>query len=480
MQGADGRSGGPAGGPPGDAAAGAPGGRRRTRRGAARTAAALVAGGVLGGACARSPEPGGGSAAGGQAPPVALRWSTWGDGANPMVDGAAKGLALYRALRPHVTVTAEPQISTPGGSTYAEKIFAEWIAGTGPDVSGMCCNVLPDWGRQGLLTNLDAAIKRDARQVPLADYVAAQLAVWKSAERGQFALPMYMGVFGLFYSRTLFRRRGVAFPDDSWTWSQWREAMVRLTDPTEGTWGYFQAVNFPRTGLLIRQNGDRQVDAGDNRRAVFDSAPALGAIQWLHDRMHRDRALATPTQLAAQGFKEPRHALPAGKLGMLLDGSWTMARWLGEQPDGAADWDVAPLPRGAAQRDGGATVDGWCAWAGGKHQDESWELLKFLQSDPWLEIATTTVGQQPARKSWQDRYVDLTRRTYPALGDKQLRAFVDPIRGDYAGPEEFYLKDAEAKRAWADAVTATFTQNDVPVADAFRQAAQQVNRLHGL
>jgi multiple sugar transport system substrate-binding protein len=411
---------------------------------------------------------------------VTLRWSTWGDAANPMAEGAAKGIELFRQQFPHVTVTAEPQVSTPGGPTWQEKNFAEWLAGTGPDVSGSCCATLPDWGRQGILLNLDALIKRDGKQVPLNDYVAAQLDVWRTPERGLFALPMYMGVFGLFYSRPLFQRKGVPFPDESWTWDRWREAMVRLTDKTENTWGYQQAINFPRPGIFIRQNGGNQVDPKDHRRAVFDSPAAIGAMQWLHDRMHKDRTLTTGSEITSQGFQQVRHAVPAGKLGMMLDGSWIMARWLVEQPDGAKDWDVAPLPKGAVQRDGGATVDGWAIWNGSKHQDVAWELVKFLQSDPWLELATSIVGHQPSRKSWQDRFVDLTKKTYPALADKNLRTFVEPIKGDYARPEQFYPKDADAKKHWTDAVSATFTRNEVPVPDAFRAAAQQINQLHGL
>jgi multiple sugar transport system substrate-binding protein len=456
---------------------------RPTRRALARAAAALAGTAVVGGtaACGAGPAGGGGAAPAGGGAPVTIRWSTWGNENNPMVEGAAKGVDLFRQRFPHVTVLPEPQISTPGGPTWQEKNFAEWLAGSGPDVSGSCCATLPDWGRQGILLTLDPLIKRDGKQVPLGDYVGAQLDVWKTPERGLFALPMYMGVFGLYFSRSLFQRKGVPSPDGTWTWDRWREAMVRLTDKTEQTWGYLQSINFPRPGILIRQNGGNQVDPKDPRRAVFDSPAAIGAMQWLHDRMHQDRVLATNADITGAGglgFKNAYTAVGAGKLGMLLDGSWILARWLKEQPELAAAWDVAPLPRGAVQRDGGATVDGWAIWNGSKHQDVAWELVKFLQSDPWLEIATAIVGHQPSRKSWQDRFVDLTKKTYPALADKNLRAFVEPIRGDYARPEQFYLKDAESKKIWSDAVATTFTRNEAPVSDTFRDAAQRINRLH--
>ncbi|MGH2355686.1 MAG: ABC transporter substrate-binding protein [Chloroflexota bacterium] len=415
--------------------------------------------------------------------PITLRWSTWGNENNPMVQGSAAGAELFQQKFPHITVTPEPQVNTPGGPNWREKNFAEWLAGTGPDISGSCCATLPDWGRQGILLNLDPLIKRDGKQIPLDDYVAAQLDLWKTPERGQFALPMYMGIFGLYYSRTLFQRKGVPFPDDTWDWDKWHEAMVRLTDTSERTWGYFQSINFPRPGILIRQNGGNQVDPKDNRRAAFDSPQALGALQWLHDRMHKDRALARSADITGAeglGFNNTRAAVGAGALGMLLDGSWVLARWVKEQPDAVANWDMAQLPKGAVQRDGGATIDGWAIWEGTKHQEAAWELMKFLQSDPWIEIATSIVGHQPSRKSWQERFVTLTKQAYPQLADKNLEAFIKPILGNYARPEQFFQKDAESKKIWSDTVNKTFTKNEATVPDAFRAAAQQINQLHGI
>jgi len=409
--------------------------------------------------------------------PVSLRWSTWGDAANPMVQGAEKGIAIFKQKFPHISVTAEPQVGD-----WATKNTTEWLAGTGVDVSGSCCNTLPDWGRQGILLDLNPLIKRDTKQVPLSDYVAAQMNTWNSPERGQYALPMYMGIFGLYYSRTLFKRKGIPFPDDTWDWDKWQQALVRLTDKTENTWGYQQSINFPRPGILIRQAGGNQVDPKDNRKAVFDSPQSLSALQWLHDRMWKDKTLAMGSDITAGSlnFKNVYNAVAAGKLGTMLDGSWILARWLGEQPDLAGEWDVAQLPKGAAQRDSGCTVDGWCVWKEGKNKEESWEYVKFLQSDPWLEIATSIVGHQPSRKSWQDKFVELMKKTYPALADKNLKAFIDPIKGDYGRPQQFFQKDADAQKIWSEATSATFTKNEAPVSDTFKKAAQQINALHGI
>ncbi len=86
------------------------------RAGAVASAASFLA------ACAGS-SPGGPAAPGASKPPVSLRWSTWGDEANPMVEGAAKGIDLFRQKFPNVTIRAEAQVDTPGGPSWSQKNF---------------------------------------------------------------------------------------------------------------------------------------------------------------------------------------------------------------------------------------------------------------------------------------------------------------------------------------------------------------------
>src|SRR3972149_4718770 len=104
----------------------------------------LVGVAVLGG-CAPGERAGQPASQSASKQPVTLRWSTWGNEANPMVDGAAKGGEIFWQKLPGAGLIPEAQVSTAGGPSWTEKNFAEWVAGTGPDVSGGCCATLPDW-----------------------------------------------------------------------------------------------------------------------------------------------------------------------------------------------------------------------------------------------------------------------------------------------------------------------------------------------
>jgi ABC-type glycerol-3-phosphate transport system substrate-binding protein len=458
---------------------------RITRRQITRTAAGAGAVSLL--AACGAPGAAGGPSATLTKAPISLRWSTWGDTTSPMVQAADKGLAIFRAKFPNITVTAEPQVNTPNGPTWTEKHQTEWLAGTGPDMTGQCCANLLDWGRQGLLLNLDANIKRDAKAVPVTDYVPTYLAAYSTPERGHFALPMYMGVIGIYYSKALFQRKGVPLPDNNWDWDKFEDAMRRLTtvsdDVANRTFGFHANINFAQHGIFIRQNGGNQVDPKDNRRALFGAPEAIKALQWLHDRTWKDKSLALDADITGatgMGFKQPYNAIAAGKLGMRIEGSQSLAALSIAEPASAKDWDVIQMPKGPVQRDTGHTFDGWAVWAGGKNIDATWELDKFLQSDEWVEIAATVVGLQPARKSWQDKYVALLKKQYPALADKNLAAFTEPIRADWARPNQYYLKNSDAQKIWSTAAAATFGTNKEALADTMRKAADDINKLHGI
>lgn len=122
----------------------------RTRSGGV-TRRALVASGVglaavAAAGCSRTE----GGAPAVQKQAVTIRWSTWGNSANPMVQAVAQWLALFKQQQPHITVEPETQ-----EGNWQEKNLTQWLAGTGPDVSGAVNQFLPTWSRKGLLLVLD-------------------------------------------------------------------------------------------------------------------------------------------------------------------------------------------------------------------------------------------------------------------------------------------------------------------------------------
>jgi ABC-type glycerol-3-phosphate transport system substrate-binding protein len=147
-------------------------------------------------------------------------------------------------------------------------------------------------------------------------------------------------------------------------------------------------------------------------------------------------------------------------------------------PELADQWDVTVLPKGPAQRDTHASTDGWSMPVTSKLQEQAWLLLKFLQTDTWLEPAIAVAGYQPARKSWLDRFAVLMKRAYPGLADKNIASLTDGQKRDYSRPNELWKRHPDSRQVFNDTMAAAFTRNEKPVADAFRAAAQQINAIN--
>ena len=393
--------------------------------------------------------------------PVTIRWSTYGTSTDPMVQAVDQGLALFKQQLPHITVEPEPQ-----GPGWQEKNLSQWLAGTGPDVSGAVNQFLPTWSRKGLLVILDSLIKRDIPAKQLQDYVEFQ---WKffSTERGQHALPMFLATAGIGYNKDLFRRAGVPFPDESWDWQKQLDASVKMTDVPAGLFGLNLSTAIPRLNERILQNGGFIVDPNDDTKCLLDQPAALEALQWVHDRIWRQNIAPQPQQRGSANLTRD------GKVAMWEQGGWDVIRFSRDVGDGF-EWDVAVYPRGK-QRGTVATTDGWAIWVGTKAQDACWQLLKFLQTDEWNDVMMRITGNGPARKSLADKWIRTVKTSTPKLADKNLTAFVDGMTKGYARPNAVFRFDDEVRPDLTQALQRTMDRNEAPLADTIRTAVATVN-----
>src|SRR5919108_56059 len=57
----------------------------------------------------------------------------------------------------------------------------------------------------------------------------------------------------------------------------------------------------------------------------------------------------------------------------------------------------------------------WAVWKGTPQVEAAWELMKFLQTNEWLDLQARLAGIQHPRISMQDRYVEVMKKGIPAL-----------------------------------------------------------------
>lgn len=400
---------------------------------------------------------------------ISLRWDVSDATEVPaMLEMGEKGAELFAQKFPQVEVKPEPP-----PENQQQQILTQMVAGSAPDIIGMCCDVLPFWAQKGQLLNLDPFVDQDLTSEQIKDYPEAHWNAFTNPHVGRYAMPMYMGSIVLYYNKDTFDAKGVPYPDDTWEWKldgsgTYEEALRKLAEPGNKIWGGRIGDNPDRLQQKLAGNGGHWVDPDDDLKAAFDQPAALDALQWLYDRIWVDDIVIRDTAREGQNW----HTLMGnGRIAVYENGDWQLFPMV---ETATYNWDVAPIPKGPVQRNTLATTDGWAIWKGTKAPQECWEFLKFLQTDEWNELMITIGLLRPSRLSLFDKWVNLVSKSVPELADKNLKAFGEAV--SYATPLELFQFNVEATEiivAARDETIRTGSNSDVQA--VFSKAAQQVN-----
>ena len=443
--------------------------RQLSRRAFLRLAGAAAAGTVLAACSTPDSRP-----ATGDGEKVQLVYQDWRTEWFPEM--AQQMLAEFHATHPNIRVffTMDPD-------NLVEQMPLDMEAGTAPDVLAGCCDFLPAWGQQGYLLDLAPYVESDLDQATIDEWDPAQYAALFTSDGRQFALPKYHGALALYYNKDLLDVSRVDYPDGTWTHTDYLEAMKRLTfdlglDGEIDVWGSMLDIAWDRIQIHVNGWGGRFVDAEDPRRSMMAEPKALAAMEWIRARIWDDRVMAN--MLDVQNV-ETRQAFINEKIAMVEDGSWALKDIL----TGAQfRVGVAPLPAGPERRVTLATTDGFAVYAGTRHPDAAWELLKFLVSRGYGRAMARANFLQPARASLVDEWVQLIRSEFPQeTKELDIAAFADGHLQGYSVTAEIFANQTEAGPLARAAWEQIFTLGQAPV-DVMKQvsaqieAAQQVSR----
>jgi multiple sugar transport system substrate-binding protein len=268
----------------------------------------------------------------------------------------------------------------------------------------------------------------------------------------------------------------VNYPDDTWGHDDYLDAMKRLTHDRDGDgktdlWGSMMDVSWDRIQVHVNGWGGHFVDPDDPSRCLMGEPEALEAMEWLRARMWDDKVMAT--FLDVQNL-ETRQAFLTQQVAMVEDGSWALKDILND-----ADFrvGVAPMPAGPVRRVTLATTDGFGIYAGTKHPEAAWELLKFLISKEYGRAMAQANFLQPARASLVDEWVGFIRDEYPLkAADVDISAFADGHVKGYSVTTEIFANMDEAKKMTYDAWNQIFTLGQEPV-EYMRSVCQQIQEV---
>lgn len=228
-----------------------------------------------------------------------------------------------------------------------------------------------------------------------------------------FVLPVTYMPFFVFYSKDLFDRYHVPYPDEAWDWQGLRERALALTRDANGrrpdqpgydrsrvvSYGFHYAKWQHGIENFIRQAGGRLVDE-TGTRIVANDPRTVEAIQFLYDLKYVDGVCPPGVRPQKQDY-----SLKKGTLGMYLYPVFRIPTLRAEAPN--LDWDIAPLPRGpGGRRASMVDINSWGISSRCRNPEAAFKLLKFMVSAEGLAITNRHQIFLPTRRSALNRARD--------------------------------------------------------------------------
>ena len=362
---------------------------------------------------------------------------------------AQQMLDEFHATHPNIRV-----FYTPDPDNAAESMPRDMEAGTAPDVLQGCCESLPAWAQRGYLLDLRPYVQADLDRATIDEWDPAQYKALFTRDGLQFALPKYHGALALYFNKRLFDALKVDYPDGTWTYTDYWEAMKKLSgdrdaDGQRDLWGSMLDIAWDRLQVHANAWGGGFVHPADAQRSLIASPQTLEALEWVRARIWDDRVMAS--FLDVQNL-ETRQAFVDERIAMVEDGSWALKDIL---QNAQFQLGVAPMPIGPARRVTLATTDGFAIYSKTRYPEAAWELVKFLIGRDYGRAMARANFLQPARESLVDEWAQMIRDEYPDKSkDLDIGVFAEGHRQGYSVTAEIFANQAEAWRlvqpAWEE------------------------------
>jgi multiple sugar transport system substrate-binding protein len=334
---------------------------------------------------------------------------TWWTGQSDEAEKLLEGLAAeFHALHPNVTLN----VSSGASSTeeLLQKLSAGFASGTYPNISyafGSWASELESSGKTQDITSLvaDPAVKWD-------EFPSAARTTVRPTGAKTIGFPALVDNISLIYNKTVFDAAGVSYPDESWSWDDFRAAAKKLTDPAKQTYGYAYSVSGSEETTWqfwphLWQNGGK-ILSEDTTKAAFASPEGEKSLEFLRAMAVDDKSIyldQTDTKFA-QLFANNRVA-------MMTSGPWQLY----DLNTAKTKYGVTVLPGTNGDHQTVSGPDIWTLMDTGDANENHWsyEFLKWL-TDPAQDVR------------WNVKYGNLPLRT-TELDSPEFKAQVKALPG---------------------------------------------------
>ncbi|MBX4266914.1 ABC transporter substrate-binding protein [Clostridium estertheticum] len=337
--------------------------------------------------------------------PVTLTYAIWDKNQQPGMQAIADS---FHKLNPNITVKVEV---TPWDS-YWTKMDAGATSGTLPDVFWMHSNNFTKYANGGVLMDLTDTIK-NSKDVKMSNFPKDLVSLYTLKDK-VYAMPKDYDTIALWYNKTMFDKKGIAYPDGTWDWNKYLEVAKKLTDSSKGVFGCIAPSDDQQGYYNYVYQNKGYILSPDNKKSGFSLAATKEAIQWDVDLSQKYKVSPTQQQFADTSFAT---YFESGKAAMGLFGSWMVSEFKANDYV-SKNCNVAVIPHGKTK----ATIINGLAnvvSAKTKHSVEALKFEDFLGTKAANTIQSEKGAAIPAYAGTAQPFIDNTKqfnlKVYPEM-----------------------------------------------------------------
>ncbi len=316
------------------------------------------------------------------------------------------------------------QIQVTPWDQYWTMLEAGASGGSLPDVFWMHSNEINKYAKYEMLLDLTDRIK-SSDKVEMDKFPQDIVNIY-NYDGKQFAVPKDIDTIALWYNKKMFDEAGLKYPDESWTWDDFKNACAKLTKSDGSQYGYALKPSNNQDGwynMVYSMGGE--IISEDKKSSGFDKEGTIKAIDFMTGII---KAGYTPSYEVVNE-NDPTVLFESGKVAMITQGSWMLAE-LCNNDYVKANADIAPLPKDAST---GRRVSiynglGWAAAANTKNPDAAWQLIEYLGSkeaqQKQSDLGIVISAYEGTTDNWIKAYPGFNLQAYlDMMKDLQIRPY---------------------------------------------------------
>jgi multiple sugar transport system substrate-binding protein len=344
---------------------------------------------------------------------VEIQYWLWDSAQLPAYQACAD---KFMTTNPNIKVT----ITQAGWNDYWNNVQTGMVAGTAPDIFTNHLAKYPEFAAKEQLVDIQPYIERDAVDTDV--YLGGLTALW-GREGKQYGLPKDWDTIAIVYNQNALDAAGVTVDElNNTTWNledggTFGELIAKLSVDENGNNGLspdFDKTKVKQYGLIINGDGGpygqtewswltattgwKHIDDLYATAYHFDDERFINTIQWYADLMQKGFVMPQE-QVSSLGGSA---AFNAGQGALHANGSWMIGSFAN---DATFPFGFARLPQGPEGRKSMFNGLADSIWVGSQHQEEAWQVLKYLASQECADTVGSFGVVFPAQQSGVDAAV---------------------------------------------------------------------------